>query len=148
HDFPISHAPFQWGAMVWVAALAGLVAVAWRLRRQYPLAAFGVLLFLVLLAPTSSVIPIADPLVERRMYLPLLGLILTACEAAGRWRSAQAPAAAAAIVLCVLAILTYQRNILWGNPEQMWIATALRSTHKSRPYLHLSEMLVAQNRCT
>jgi Flp pilus assembly protein TadD len=30
----------------------------------------------------------------------------------------------------------------------MWIDTAARSTHKSRPYLHLSELLVGQNRCS
>jgi hypothetical protein len=33
-------------------------------------------MFLTLLAPTSSIVPISDSLVERRMYLPLLGLIL------------------------------------------------------------------------
>ena len=112
-----------------------------------PLAAFGFLLFLVLLAPTSSVVPISDPLVERRMYLPLVGLILLACEAVGRWRMTQAAAAGGAAALLILALLTYQRATLWGRPEQMWIETAERSSHKSRPWLHLSELLVGQKRC-
>jgi Flp pilus assembly protein TadD len=147
HDFALSHTPFEYGAIVYVLVLTGLVAVAWFARRRFPLAAFGLLLFLVLLAPTSSVIPIADPLVERRMYLPLLGLILVAADAGGRWRMQQAAAAGLAAFFCILALVTYERNTLWGHPEQMWISAAMRSNHKSRPYLHLSEMLVGQNRC-
>ena len=41
-------------------------------------------MFLIWLAPTSSVVPIDDALVERRMYLPLLGLILVTCELVDR----------------------------------------------------------------
>jgi tetratricopeptide (TPR) repeat protein len=147
HDFAVSRTPFESGAIFYVLAIAGLVALAWLARRRFALASFGLLLFLILLAPTSSIVPIADPLVERRIYLPLLGLILVAAEAMGRWRMTQAAAAGIAAVLAIFAVVTYQRNMLWGNPEQMWIATAARSTHKSRPYLHLSELLETQHRC-
>jgi protein O-mannosyl-transferase len=147
HDFPVSHTPFEHGAIVYVVLLASVAVLAWFVRRRWPLASFGLLLFLVLLAPTSSVIPIADPLVERRMYLPLAGLILVGCEAAGRLRMTQAAAGGLAAMLAVLAVVTFERNTLWGHPEEMWIAAAMQSTHKSRPYLHLSEMLVAQKRC-
>jgi hypothetical protein len=147
HDFPFSHTPLEHGAVLYLLALAAVVALAWRWRSRFPLAAFGVFLWLVLLAPTSSVIPIADPLVERRMYLPLLGLILVGCEAAGRWRMTRVAAAGLAMLLVIFAVLTVQRNILWGNPERMWIATTSGVTHKSRPYLHLAELLMTGNRC-
>src|SRR5258707_2374231 len=65
-----------------MALLVALVLMAMLFRVRYPLACFGLLLFLILLAPTSSVIPIADPLVERRMYLPIVGLFLIACQCA------------------------------------------------------------------
>ena len=54
---------------------------AWMYRKRWPLASFGVLVFLLLLAPTSSFIPIKDVLVEYRVYLPFLGLVLISCEA-------------------------------------------------------------------
>ena len=75
-DFPISHTIFEHGAIFALAGLLALAAVAWRYRRSFPLAGYGYFVFLVLLAPTSSIIPIQDPIADRRMYLPILGLIL------------------------------------------------------------------------
>jgi hypothetical protein len=84
HDFPISRSLFDHGAAFWAILLCLLIVAAVRLRREWPLTCFGLLFFLVALAPTSSIIPILDPLVERRMYLPLVGLILIGCEWASR----------------------------------------------------------------
>ena len=61
-------------------ALLALAAVAWRYRRSFPLAGYGYFVFLVLLSPTSSILPIKDPIADRRMYLPMLGLILIAID--------------------------------------------------------------------
>jgi hypothetical protein len=51
-----------------MALLALLVAAAIRWRHHYPLACFGFFMFLIWLAPTSSIVPVDDALVERRMY--------------------------------------------------------------------------------
>src|SRR5205085_833820 len=86
HDFPVSRTIFDHGAILWMLLLAASVWLAVRLRRRYPLSCFGLLWFLIALAPTSSVVPIFDPLVERRMYLALAGLILVGCELGQRVR--------------------------------------------------------------
>jgi tetratricopeptide (TPR) repeat protein len=105
-------------------------------------------MFLVWLAPTSSVIPIADPLVERRMYLPMIGLILIACDGLSRVRFSPPLAwSAAASVLLVLTILTWDRNALWGRPEELLAAAALQSVSNPRPVANLTETLIANNRC-
>ncbi len=49
--------------------------MSWRYRGRYPLACYGFFLFLLLLAPTSSFVPIMDPIFERRLYLPMIGLL-------------------------------------------------------------------------
>jgi Flp pilus assembly protein TadD len=148
HDFAVSQTPLEHAAILSTMLVAGLALLAWFGRRRWMVAGFGFLLFLVLLAPTSSVIPISDPLVERRMYLPLLGLILMACDVLGRRRIPQAGTVIAATLLVVLALTARERNRLWGNPEQMWISASSLSQHKARPYLHLTELLMSQNRCS
>ena len=57
-----------------------LIAAVVYYRRRYPLACFGLLVFVILLAPTSTVIPIKDPIAERRVYLPMIGLLLFLLE--------------------------------------------------------------------
>jgi tetratricopeptide (TPR) repeat protein len=147
HDFPISRSVTDYGAIFYLLLLASLVAAAILIHRKYPLASFGFLMFLILLAPTSSVIPIADPLVERRMYLPMVGLILIACQLASRLRWTNASVSLMVALLMLFGALCYQRNQLWGNPEQVWASAAEDSTGKGRPFLGLAESLVAENRC-
>jgi len=148
HDFQVSRTLIQDGAWLYLAVLAVLAAGAVRLRHRFPLACFGFLMFLVWLAPTSSVIPIGDPLVERRMYLPLFSLILIGCDAASHIRLNTAAAyGLIATGLLVLAVCTYNRNELWGQPEKLMAAAASQSVSNPRPFANLSEMLIAEHRC-
>ena len=66
------------------AVIAALVAgTLWALRRAPALGFLGAWFFLIL-APTSSFIPILDMAVERRMYLPLAAIV-TAVVVAACW---------------------------------------------------------------
>jgi tetratricopeptide (TPR) repeat protein len=112
------------------------------------LACFGLLMTLILLAPTSSIVPIADPLVERRMYLPLVGLILMACEFAGRVRVSRSVGyGAVTVVLIVYAALCYQRNQLWSQPSRLWELAATQATTNVRPYANLVDELIQERQC-
>jgi Flp pilus assembly protein TadD len=105
-------------------------------------------LYLVALAPTSSIVPIADPLVERRMYLPLVGLVLIACDLCRRVNfSSPAAWGAVAVVFMGLAASCYARNQEWGRPDKLFADAAMASTHNVRPYLNLTEILVHENQC-
>jgi hypothetical protein len=148
HDFAASRTVWQHGAIYYLAALCGLIAAAVWGRRRFPLASLGVLMFLMWLAPTSSIVPIDDALVERRMYLPLMGLILAGCELAGRWRL-RAPAlwGGATVLLLALSGYCHERNRLWGNPETLVAQAAEKATHNPRPLLNVAEILMRRNRC-
>ncbi len=147
HSFAISRTVTDHGSIFYLILLAALITAAILVRRRYPLASFGFLTFLILLAPTSSVIPIADPLVERRMYLPMIGLIVMACQLAYRQRWSMVWVSVLAAILMVFGVLCYERNEMWGKPYQIWESAIQVSPSKGRPYLGLVESLVADNRC-
>jgi hypothetical protein len=142
YDWPLARTPLAVGVIVPFVLLAVLVALAWRLRRREPLYTFAVAWTLLTLLPTSSMIPIADLAVERRMYLPLVGLALLGAAWAwdlGQWVAAQfgtapQPAVAAAqtpapvpaqrawpfwlvvgAALASLGAVTVTRAMLWGD---------------------------------
>ena len=126
YDWPLARTPFALGVVLPAALLVALVVLAVRAVATEPLAAFAVGWTLLILTPTSSVLPIADLAVERRMYLPLVMLMLLAAAwlwdlmqrlpAAWRARPTAAYAALVAIPLVGCAALTYERAVLWGDP--------------------------------
>ncbi len=148
HDFTTSHSLFDHGAFVGLAGLIALVALAWYLRRRAPLASFGIVIFLLLIAPTSSVVPIKDTLVERRVYLPFLGLLLVAVDVLRRWKPGKLQLTGAlGAIIALLCVLTYSRNLVWGGPISLWQDTADKSHRKSRPRFQLAFALYTSNRC-
>ena len=146
-DFPISHTIFEHGAILGLAGLTALGAVAWRYRRTFPLAGYGYFVFLVLLAPTSSIIPIQDPIADRRMYLPMLGLILIAIDLIRRLKVEPKMLATFAAALLVAATLaTHARAQVWGDPILLWQDTARKSPDKVRAHFQLAFAYFDQGR--
>jgi tetratricopeptide (TPR) repeat protein len=145
-DVAVSHSLLDQGAIFGLVALMALVAAAWIYRKRWPLAAFGVFMFLLLLAPTSSFIPILDVSAERRMYLPFLGLVLVCLEFLRRLRVSQAAWAGAAI-LAICSVLTYQRSAVWANPVALWRDAANKSPRKWRPHFQLASALYESSMC-
>jgi len=138
-DFPISHTVLEHGAIFWLAILLALVAGAWIFRRRYPLAAYGFLAFLILLAPTSSILPIKDPVAERRMYFAMLGLLLIVVDVLARVKvDRNALAAGGLAVLFALAYVTHARAELWKDEVAIWEDTARKSPGAWRPHDQLA----------
>jgi hypothetical protein len=136
-DIPISRGLLDQGAIFGLVALLAVTAAAWIYRKRWPLAAFGVFVFLLLIAPTSSIIPIRDVLAERRVYLPFLGLILISLELLRRLQFPQAVGAGSAVLLAAT-LLTYQRSEVWSTPLTLWQDSVAKSPRKMRPRFHLA----------
>jgi len=136
-DVPLSADVLDHGAIFGLVALLILAAGAWIYRKRWPLASFGILVFLLLIAPTSSVIPIRDVLAERRVYLPFLGLILIVLEPLRRLQFQQAVGVCAAALLACT-VLTYQRSEVWSTPLALWQDSVNKSPAKVRPRFQLA----------
>lgn len=147
HDFPVVKAPGGVASVLGLMALLALLAGAWIWRKRYPLASLGVLVFLVLLAPTSSILPIADTLVERRMYLGSLGLMLVIAEFAARMKSDQLRLAAIGLVAMVLAMMTMNRNSVYASSQAMWEDSVRGNPSNSRSHAQLAYAYYTEGRC-
>jgi len=162
--FPASRglleAPVLAGGVLLLALAGGAVALAARAAGRASAGAaaaragaFGVLLFLLALAPSSSVIPLLDPLAEHRLYLPLLGLALSAAAGGawllGRWPGARALPAGAALALAAslaLGLATARRAAVWDSMLSLWGDAAAREPQKARVLVNLGSALFAAGR--
>ena len=146
-DFPISHGILDHGSIFFLGAWLALAALAWRNRRRFPLACYGFFVFLLLLSPTSSILPIQDPIADRRMYFPILGLILIAIDLLRRLKvEPKVLATAAAALLVAAALATHARAEVWSDPILLWRDTALKSPNKVRAHFQLAFAYFEQGR--
>jgi tetratricopeptide (TPR) repeat protein len=131
-----------------------------------PAAGFAGVWFFLILAPTSSLMAINDAAFEQRMYLPLAAV--AALGAAGAYRLARFAAGllssgrsgaasampavncalgvAAGAVLLVLAAATYQRNLVYADPEALWRDVLDKRPLNARAMSNLGRLLSDQGR--
>ncbi len=126
--------------------LLGLVAisVAGMVRRRW-WGWLGVAFFLIL-APTSSIMPIADTAAEHRMYLPLAAVVAVVVLLVNHSLDLIVPAAGTrrvlkiallALATGVLIALTWERNRDYQDAVRMWSSVVRVAPHNPRAQLNL-----------
>jgi hypothetical protein len=121
--------PALWIAICAWIALALVCLIPFRGR-------FWFLMGLLLLAPSSSILPAADLAADRRMYLPMIAF----CACAGLLLETIDRRAMIAIVLCFIAISIHY-SILWTNPAALWSAAVRLAPHAVRPRIQWARAL-------
>lgn len=121
--------------MIALLALAG-----WALVR-HPRAGFGAAAFFLVLAPSSSVVPIvSQTIAEHRMYLPLAAVVTLALAGAVlRWGASALWAGLVVAVAC--GGLTWQRNRELQRPEDVWTEVIASRPENARARLCLGTLL-------
>jgi tetratricopeptide (TPR) repeat protein len=130
-----------------LAGLAGLLYLAWRYRARYPLAALGIVVFLILLAPTSSVIPIADTVAERRVYLPGIGLLLVVVECLRHTRSTAWRNGWLGAVIALLALGTWNYSHAFSSEVKIWEHSVAARPENTRARIYLGVAYIKAGRC-
>ncbi len=137
-DWPIAHSL----AEVWPQAglLIILLAVTlWALRRQ-PAAGFLGAWFFLILAPTSSVLPIATEIAaERRMYLPLAAIVVGVVLLGKRLRPLWL------VVAVLLTGLTIHRNRQYHSEIAILESTVAARPGNARAQTNLGNAYLRQN---
>ena len=131
-------------AEVWPYALIVAVALAaalllWRWSRPLGFAATS---FFILLAPTSSFVPIGgQPMAENRLYLALAAVLVLGViglfRLAGMWGGA-----ALALVAVGFGLLTLERNRLYANEVGLWQDTVAKAPANFRAHECLADAYI------
>ena len=130
-----------WPQLLGLAALLGATVFAWWRR---PLLGFAGAWFLLLLAPASSIVPVAgQTMAEHRMYLPLVAVIVAGTVALARGFG---PRALVALVLIagVLGVATAARNRDYRDAVSLWTDTVQKRPENARAHASLGAALLAQ----
>jgi Flp pilus assembly protein TadD len=140
------------------ATLAGLLVLAWRVRKTTALVTFGVFWYLLVLIPstTLTLVNAADPMAEHRVYVASCGLFL-AIGTAAAWVIAQLDAArrpglrlgllvTLAVVMMSLAGRSLLRIAVWADPVALWQEAVVKAPDHPFPRLLHAEALQLEGR--
>lgn len=114
-----------------IAVIFLLALTTWALVKR-PRWGFCAAWFFLTLAPTTSIMPMPDPYLEYRLYLPLAGIVILLVI--GVWSLAEyaekringSKKIVSGLFFCVLlwsGVLTFQRNRVYYNAESLWADT-------------------------
>ena len=132
-----------------LAAVGLAVGLVWRARRlagtravAARVVAFGIFWYLILLAPTSSVVPLADLLVEHRPYLASVGPFIAVVALAEHFlaRGMRAVFPAVVVAWAVLGVVLYRRNAAWENPRALWQDVVAKQPANGRAHTTLGRL--------
>lgn len=151
YGWPLASLPAQYLLPLVMVSAMGLVT-AWGVHRQRRWSILPATFFIVL-APTSSFVPINDLCFEQRMYLPLASVILAVLLSCERLL-ARLPAAACrpiAVASCLLAIAalasrTHARNADYHDALHLWSVTVKQRPDNARALSALATEYLARER--
>lgn len=157
HDFRVSKSLFEFPTFLSISIILSLLILATFLIKKKRLFSFAIYWFFIILAPTSSLIPIWDIMVEYRLYLPIFsyGLILALIihylyhflvHRRSERFSQGATIGMMILVLCVYSVFAIQRNNVFKDSVGLWEDAIKKSPHKARAYHNLGVMLQRSNR--
>jgi len=154
YSYPVAKSLFELPAMLSFLGYLGLWAGGGLLARKRPVAAFGLLWFLVALMPVSFAVALldlrlGDVIFEHRFYLPSVGLIVLAAVALVRLARGRRALVPAIVALClVLGGAAYARNSVWADEETLWRDTLRKSPNNPRAHNNFGVFLRDNKRNT
>lgn len=124
-------------ALPLLLALAGTIFALVR----FPRAGFVAAWFFILLAPTSSFIPVAfSPVADSRLYLPLAGLVTGAVLLVHAGFGRRALAGLLTVALAA-GLLTYARNRVFQTSLSLWADTVAKQPDNAAARVNLADVL-------
>ncbi|MBI5767462.1 MAG: tetratricopeptide repeat protein [Verrucomicrobia bacterium] len=128
-----------WVDVVGVVILLGGLGLAWW---RWPAVGFAGTWFALMLAPTTSVVPIAgQPVADHRMYLALLAPVVVVVAAAVRWGGARAVVGLGVVALAA-GTGTWWRNRDYRSAEAIWSDAVAKAPRNPRAWDALGLVLL------
>jgi len=139
---PASLSEVGWQAVVVVSLL---LLTLWALVRKPVLGFLGAWFFLIL-APSSSVLPLAaQTMAEHRMYLPLAAPIVIVVFAVSTLARLWSALLVVGAGVC-LGVMTWQRNVTYHSELDLWSADAAHYSAGTRVLVNLGNALLDSGR--
>lgn len=112
--------PLFWISLLTALIIIGLFILSYRLDK---IIFFGLGWFFICFIPISNLIPLANPIAERFMYLPAIGFILILVQLLWKIKPKQLKTSILIILTGIYIFITIPRNNDWRDDLTLWSKT-------------------------
>jgi protein O-mannosyl-transferase len=141
HPVPVSAQSIDLTFILSTIIIVGLILIPLKFKQINKQIKFGIFWILCTLLPASNIIPTPVPILEHRLYVPMIGLCILI---AGLLKSLQlndknyryTDIISYAVVL-ILGIISFMRTPVWKNSEVLWTEVIQKGTMADLPYNNL-----------
>jgi protein O-mannosyl-transferase len=150
--YPLSARLPMWNAVVAGLLLAGICAVAFRLRLRFPFLPVGWLWFVGTLVPVIGIVQVGQQsMADRYTYIPFIGIFIMitwgTAEVASTWRFRVATVVTAAVLsIAALSAVTWQQTGHWKDSQELFTHTMRYTTGNYKAHVNLGIALAAKGR--
>lgn len=144
YDFPVYDSLLNIQVITSITVLAVLSFLFWLKRKQNPLLFSGFVFFVLSLSPDSSFAALNDLIFEHRLYLPMFGFCIIISIIFIQLLPERLLRITAAAWILMLCLLTFQRNLLWQNPEKLLLDNLKHAPNHARLNLNLGHLKLSQ----
>lgn len=132
-----------------IVLFLGLCVLAFELRYNV-LASTGLLILMFSPLLVYALIPIADPILEHRAYIPMFGIILLLVSVLDTlnsdWKTKPLSDMAVMLLIAFCLVGTMTRDRVYATRQEFWESAVLSSPDKLRPHLNLAEVYQSQHK--
>ena len=124
-------------------AIAGLIFLVVKYRKSW---GWGIGWFLITLLPVLNFIPLNNPIAERYLYLPMVGIAIIIAFLLNKFKHIPVPLIWVVILCCILlGTRTFIRNFDWYDNQTLFSA-AMEYPHTNRTPYNLGTILSHQDK--
>jgi len=134
YDYPLSTGLFDPPlTLVGLCSISFMTFLVFRLRKQWPLIAFG--LAWILITFSINTVPRNNVIFEHKLYLISFGFFLAAvCALATVIKDRKVLFGILIVLIAVLSLTSFKRNQVWKNDLTLWEDVVRKSPHKARAH--------------
>lgn len=125
-----------------------VIAVLFIKRKKY--LSFGILFVLISLIPASNILPTPIPILEHRLYVPMIGfsvMIIAMLEIVNQKIKNNIIIVSSGLIIAIcLSIISILRLPVWSNSEKLWLDVIKKSPEYDLAYYNLGTYYLQNNR--
>jgi protein O-mannosyl-transferase len=148
HDVPSVSSILNYSYVVGLIFFFTIIIFFFRFRKRYPVTVFGLSWLALFILPSSNIIPLPVPVLEHRLYLPMIGFAIFVSGGLYKLKSFSITkniiTYISILIVIIYSLVSFFRVPVWKNTETIWTNSIVANPDNDLPYYNLGTFYLSK----